>query len=98
MVSDICGAPESLRIRVDGHDPGPKPTYLVGFGPGSWNPGALAAPMVGGQRDRGGGGDRTRVLQYLTRASPGAACCAFLSPGGHAGESPTGSAAVRCPV
>src|SRR5215472_2872440 len=43
MVSDICGAPESLRIRVDGHDPGPKPTYLVGFGPGSWKPG-LAWP------------------------------------------------------
>jgi HNH endonuclease len=46
----------------------------------------------------GGGGSRTRVLQYLTRSSPGAACCAFLSPGGHAGKSPTGSAAVRCPV
>jgi hypothetical protein len=32
----------------------------------------------------GGGGNRTRVLQYLTRASPGAACSAFLSPGEHA--------------
>ena len=32
----------------------------------------------------GGGGNRTRVLQYLTRASPGAACSAFLSPGDHA--------------
>jgi len=38
----------------------------------------------------GGGGDRTRVLQYLTRASPGAACPAFLSPGGHAGQPPSG--------
>ncbi len=38
----------------------------------------------------GGGGNRTRVLQYLTRASPGAACCGFLSPGGHAGKPPTG--------
>jgi hypothetical protein len=46
----------------------------------------------------GGGGNRTRVLQYLTRASPGAACCAFLSPGDHASKSPTGSAAVRCPA
>jgi hypothetical protein len=46
---------------------------------------------------RGGGGNRTRVLQYLTRASPGAACCVFLSPGGHAGKPPTGSAAVWCP-
>jgi hypothetical protein len=46
---------------------------------------------------RGGGGNRTRVLQYITRASPGAACCVFLSPGGHAGKPPTGSAAVRCP-
>jgi MFS family permease len=32
----------------------------------------------------GGAGNRTRVLQYLTRASPGAACSAFLSPGDHA--------------
>ena len=46
----------------------------------------------------GGGGNRTRVLQYLTRASPGAACCAFLSPGDHASKTPTGSAAVRCPA
>jgi hypothetical protein len=46
----------------------------------------------------GGGGNRTRVLQCITRASPGAACCAFLSPGDHASETPTGSAAVRCPA
>jgi len=46
----------------------------------------------------GGGGNRTRVLQYLTRASPGAAGCAFLSPGDHASKTPTGSAAVRCPA
>jgi hypothetical protein len=51
--------------------------------------GLLRGVVVGG-----GGGNRTRVLQYLTRASPGAACCAFLSPGGHAGEPPTGSVAV----
>jgi predicted MFS family arabinose efflux permease len=42
----------------------------------------------------GGGGNRTRVLQCITRASPCAACCAFLSPGDHASKSPTGSAAV----
>ena len=34
--------------------------------------------------------------------SPGllrsAACCAFLSPGGHAGQPPTGSVAVWCPA
>jgi hypothetical protein len=46
----------------------------------------------------GGGGNRTRVLQYLTRASPGAACSAFLSPGDHASKTPTGSAAVWCPA
>jgi hypothetical protein len=46
----------------------------------------------------GGGGNRTRVLQCITRASPGAACCAFLSPGDHASKTPTGSAAVRCPA
>src|SRR5260370_25113129 len=46
----------------------------------------------------GGGGNRTRVLQYLTRASPGAACFAFLSPGDHASKTPTGSVAVRCPA
>src|SRR5258707_14919796 len=45
----------------------------------------------------GGGGNRTRVPQYLTRASPGAACSAFLSPGGHTGKPPTGSVAVKCP-
>jgi hypothetical protein len=38
----------------------------------------------------GGGGIRTLVLRYITRASPGAACCGFLSPGSHAGELPTG--------
>ena len=38
--------------------------------------------------------NRTRVLRYFTRASPGAACCAFLSPGDHASKTPTGSAAV----
>jgi hypothetical protein len=46
----------------------------------------------------GGGGNRTRVLQYLTRASPGAACSAFLSPSDHASKTLTGSAAVRCPT
>src|SRR5215472_8445991 len=46
----------------------------------------------------GGGGDRTRVLQYITRTSPGAARCGFLSPGGLAGEPPPGSVAVWCPA
>jgi len=46
---------------------------------------------------RGGGGNRTRVLQYLTRASPSASCVAFLGPGSPAGKPPTGSVAVRCP-
>src|ERR1700728_1085687 len=45
----------------------------------------------------GGGGNRTRVLQYLTRASPSASCNAFLGPGSPAGKLPTGSVAVRCP-
>src|SRR6516165_12031178 len=46
----------------------------------------------------GGGGNRTRVLRYITRASPGAACSGFLSPGGLAGEPPPGSVAVWCPA
>ena len=46
----------------------------------------------------GGGGNRTRVLQCITRASPGAARSAFLSPGDHASKAPTGSVAVRCPA
>ena len=46
----------------------------------------------------GGGGNRTRVLQCITRASPGAACCGFLSPSGLAGEPPPGSVAVWCPA
>ena len=41
---------------------------------------------------RGGGGNRTRVLRYLNRASPGAAGCAFLGPPGHASKPGTGSA------
>ena len=46
---------------------------------------------------RGGGGNRTRVLQCITRASPSASCVAFLGPGSPAGKLPTGSVAVRCP-
>ena len=42
----------------------------------------------------GGGGNRTRVLQCINRASPGAACCVFLSPGIHTGKMPTGSVTV----
>jgi len=59
-----------------------------------------SSPKASKQRGpaRGGGGNRTRVLQYITRASPGAACCVFLSPGSHAGKLPTGSVAVRCPA
>jgi hypothetical protein len=59
----------------------------------------LAGRVAGEQRDppRGGGGNRTRVLQYLTRASPSASCIAFLGPGSPAGKLPTGSVAVRCP-
>ena len=69
--------------------------------------GTIAGPIGRSKPDRagsscndqfgGGGGNRTRVLQYITRASPGAACCVFLSPGSHAGKLPTGSVAVRCP-
>jgi len=49
-----------------------------------------SGPPFGGAAEqheppRGGGGNRTRVLRYITRASPGAACVAFLSPGGPAG-------------
>src|SRR3954471_85977 len=36
---------------------------------------------------RGGGGNRTRVLRRLIKASPGAACCSFLSPSDLAGKS-----------
>src|SRR5262249_48008065 len=55
-------------------------------------------PTADEQHVGGGGGNRTRVLQYITRASPGAACCGFLSPGGLAGQPPPGSVAVRCPA
>ncbi len=48
-------------------------------------------------RSGGGGGNRTRVLQHHDRASPGAACFDFLSPGDHAGVSSTGSVTVRFP-
>ncbi len=34
----------------------------------------------------GGGGNRTRVLRRFSRASPGAARCAFLGPPAHASE------------
>src|SRR4051794_41113067 len=34
----------------------------------------------------GGGGNRTRVLRRLIKASPGAACCSFLSPSVLAGK------------
>jgi len=67
--------------------------------PGGWPPWDTwrddpCAHAQGSPESRGGGGNRTRVLQCFTRASPGAACPAFLSPGGPAGQPPTGSAAV----
>jgi hypothetical protein len=46
------------------------------------------------QGQSGGGGNRTRVLRFHFRASPGAACFAFLGPGSLAGELLTGPAAV----
>jgi len=47
----------------------------------------------------GGGGNRTLVLQYFTRASPGAACSAVSQPRRSLQASRrAGSAAVRCPV
>ena len=59
--------------------------------------GAGRSPASCVARSGGGGGNRTRVLQYLTRASPSASCFAFLGPGSPAGKLPTGSVAVRCP-
>jgi hypothetical protein len=44
--------------------------------------------------DRGDVGSRTRVLRDLSKSSPSAACFAFLSPGDHAGNTPTGSVTV----
>jgi hypothetical protein len=46
----------------------------------------------------GGGGNRTRVLRRSSGTSPGAVCCAFLSPGIHADKMPTGTVTVRCPA
>src|SRR6185437_3993056 len=62
----------------------------------------------------GGGGNRTPVLRRIIKASPGAACCSFLSPGSGAGSlpraqslfdfpacpvtEPTGGASYRCQV
>src|SRR4051812_41457672 len=42
---------------------------------------------IRGQWFGGGGGNRTRVLRRLIKASPGAACCSFLSPSDLAGKS-----------
>ena len=42
----------------------------------------------------GGEGIRTPVLRDLSCSSPSAACFAFLSPGDHAGKTPTGSVTV----
>src|SRR4051812_7211044 len=39
-----------------------------------------------GHVESGGGGNRTRVLRRLIKASPGAACCSFLSPSVLAGK------------
>jgi len=47
--------------------------------------------------DLGDVGIRTRVLRDLSKSSPSAACCAFLSPGDHAGKTPTGSVTVWFP-
>jgi hypothetical protein len=44
--------------------------------------------------DLGDVGIRTRVLQDVSRSSPSAACFVFLSPGDHAGKTPTGSVTV----
>src|SRR3954463_423893 len=46
-----------------------------------------AFPQVRGLMLGGGGGNRTRVLRRLIKASPGAACCSFLSPSDLAGKS-----------
>jgi len=46
---------------------------------------------------RGDAGNRTLVLRDLSRSSPSAACFAFLSPGDHAGKTPTGSVTVWFP-
>jgi len=70
-----------------------------GPGLGPWvDQSCRSRPTADEQHVGGGGGNRTRVLQYITRASPGAACCGFLSPGGLAGQPPPGSVAVRCPA
>ncbi len=77
---------------------GPRFRIPDGKKPGQARARASRTRLAGGHiLSCGGGGNRTRVLQYITRASPGAACCAFLGPGGHAGKPPTGSAAVGCP-
>src|SRR3984957_10987845 len=44
--------------------------------------------------NRGDEGNRTPVLRDLSCSSPSAACFAFLSPGDHAGKTPTGSVTV----
>src|SRR5579859_3724667 len=66
----------------------PGPSLAAGL----WDTGSY------GPTSSGGGGNRTRVLRYITRASPGAARCGFLGPGGLAGEPPPGSVAVGCPA
>src|SRR5690348_7684916 len=71
--------------------------------PGGRPPGGHdeAAPVLargpGPPLSRGDVGIRTRVLRDLSKSSPSAACFAFLSPGDHAGKTPTGSVTVWFP-
>ena len=78
------GSPTGHPARNSPHTEKPQ-TLVMGLG---------SFRCVLGHHSSGGGGNRTRVLRYITRASPGAACCVFLSPGSHAGKLPTGSVAV----
>src|ERR1700722_8890211 len=84
-----ASGPEGAPAGGRGRAPGDRKSGPRGS-PAGWSASNVA-------RNRGGGGNRTRVLQYLTRASPSASCIVFLGPGSPAGKLPTGSVAVRCP-
>jgi hypothetical protein len=103
MLHNNVGAGLSVRIaanargRVGARGAGSAAAGRGALGAGIRKaPGARCGPTVP-DLESGDAGNRTRVLQYITRTSPSAACCVFLSPGNHAGKLPTGSATVCCP-
>jgi len=100
---------ERARARRSGAEASRNPSCPAAFrearsashrGSGGRPPGGYdeATPVLargqGSPLSRGDVGSRTRVLRDLSKSSPSAACYVFLSPGDHAGNTPTGSVTV----